>query len=56
MLKFYSVKELADLFKVSEINIRNLINENELEAFKVGREWRISEDALARYIDANKNK
>lgn len=53
--KFYTVKELSDLFKVSVKTIRDTITSGELEAYKVGREWRVSEEAVQMYLDKNKN-
>jgi excisionase family DNA binding protein len=49
------VKELSDLLKVSEIHIRNIIRDKQLEAFKFGREWRVTEEAIQTYIEKNKN-
>jgi excisionase family DNA binding protein len=53
--KFYTVKELSDLLKVSEIHIRTIIRDKQLEAFKVGREWRVTEESIQAYIEKNKN-
>lgn len=54
--KFYTVKELSDLLKVSNKTIRDTIAAGDIEAYKVGREWRISEEAVRTYLEANKNK
>jgi excisionase family DNA binding protein len=53
--KFYTVKELSDLLKVSEIHIRNIIRDKQLEASKVGREWRVTEESMLAYLENNKN-
>lgn len=54
--KFYTVKELSDLLKVTDKTIRDTIAKGEIEAYKIGREWRISAEAVTLYLEANKNK
>ena len=41
-----TVREVAKLFKVKEKTVRALIRSGELEAKKVGRQWRIRRDAV----------
>lgn len=54
--KYYTVKEVSDLLQVSDKTIRDLINSKEIIAFKVGREWRMTQESLNDYIQANINK
>jgi len=51
----FKVPEVADFFNVSESFIKSLCRLGELEAVKVGREWRISREALNNYIYENTN-
>jgi excisionase family DNA binding protein len=53
--KVYTIKELSDIFKVSEKVVRDIINMKEIEAFKFGKEWRVTEEALQKYIEKTKN-
>lgn len=54
--KFYTVKEVASILRVTPRTIWNMINSGELEAFKVRDEYRISESALSKYIEGQKRK
>jgi excisionase family DNA binding protein len=49
-LKFWTVKEAATLMRVSKMSVYRLVNGGELESVRVGRCFRIPEDALARYL------
>ena len=51
--KLYTVAEVAKILQVSERSVFRYMeagNENQLQAFKVGRAWRIKESELNRYI------
>ena len=50
MSKILTVKEAAALLKTSRQQIRRMIQNGELPAVKVGREWRISRNALLDYL------
>ena len=57
--KLYTVAEVAEILQVSERSVFRYMeagNKNQLQAFKVGRAWRIKESELHRYIsDQQKN-
>ena len=50
MSEILTVKEAAALLKTSRQQIRRMIQNGELLAVKVGREWRISRNALLDYL------
>lgn len=50
-LKVYSVKEVAAILKTSCQQVRKMIQNEELPAVKVGREWRVAEEALQAFIN-----
>lgn len=50
MNEILTVKEAAALLKTSRQQIRRMIQNGELPAIKVGREWRISKNALLDYL------
>ncbi|WP_297232683.1 helix-turn-helix domain-containing protein [uncultured Flavonifractor sp.] len=50
MNEILTVKEAAALLKTSRQQIRRMIQNGELPAVKVGREWRISKNALLDYL------
>lgn len=50
MSEILTVKEAAALLKTSRQQISRMIQNGELPAVKVGREWRISRNALLDYL------
>ena len=46
----YSVAEAAKILKTSRQQVRKMIQNEELPAVKVGREWRISAEQLQEFI------
>lgn len=46
-----TVKQLAEFLQVSELTIRRAITSKKLEAFKVGREWRIEKESILKWLD-----
>ena len=49
-IEVYSVKEVAAILKTSRQQVRKMIQAEELPAVKVGREWRISAEALQDFM------
>ena len=50
-IEVYSVKETAAILKTSRQQVRKMIQFEELPAVKVGREWRITSDALQEFLE-----
>ena len=50
-IKVYSVKEVAEILKTSCQQVRKMIQNEELPAVKVGREWRVAEETLQAFIN-----
>ncbi len=46
----YTVEEVAKLLRVSEATVRRLIKTGELEGFSVGNQYRITQEALDKYM------
>lgn len=53
MIKVLSVKDVAELLKTSKTQVRKMIQNGELPAVKVGREYRIPMECLVEFIDNN---
>jgi len=51
MEKYYTIKEVAEIFKVSKRTIYDLIHSNKLRNIKIGRIYRISSEDLNRYLN-----
>ena len=47
-----TVAEVADLFRVSSMTVYRLIRNGELAAVRVGRSYRVREDDLQAYLQA----
>lgn len=45
-----TVKQLSEFLQVSEMTIKRAIKSSELEAFKVGRDWRIEKEAVMNWV------
>lgn len=46
----YTVEEVAKLLKVSVATVRRLIKIGELDAFPVGNQYRVTQEALDKYM------
>jgi excisionase family DNA binding protein len=46
----YTVEEISKLLKVSVATVRRLIRIGELEAFPVGNQYRVTQEALDKYM------
>lgn len=49
-MKAYKTGEVAKLLNVTPLTVRNEIEKGNLKAFKVGTEYRITEEALNEYM------
>jgi len=47
---YYSVKEIADLLKISRIAVFNKIKKNQIKAEKIGRNYIIHKDNLKNFL------
>ena len=50
-IKVYSVKEVAQILQTTRQQVRKMIQNEELAAVKVGREWRIPAERLDEFLD-----
>ncbi len=55
MIDLFSVTEVAEYLKTSKQQVRKMIASGELEAIMVGREYRITLEALASWLDNQKD-
>ena len=53
-LKNYTLKEIALILKIGYRNVLNEIHLGKLQAFKIGRQYRVTEDQLNNYIQNSK--
>ncbi len=49
--KYWTPREVAERFKVSEETVRRYIREGKLKAIKFGNSYRISDEALQEFLD-----
>ena len=55
MIDLFSMTEVAEYLKTSKQQVRKMIASGELEAIMVGREYRITLEALASWLDNQKD-
>ena len=55
-IKVYKLTEVADILSVSVRSIYRWIDAGKLEAFRVGREWRVSQEALEAFMSGGGTK
>ena len=48
-----TVKQLAEFLQTSDQTISRFLKNGKLKGFKIGREWRISKEAVTQWIDKN---
>ncbi len=51
-----TVHEVAEMLKLKESTIRNLIASKRLRAIKFGREWRVAVRDLEAFLNENANR
>ena len=51
--KFFTVNELAKMFDMNPKTIRRYIQRGELQAYKIGGQWRITEKDLKDFLETN---
>ena len=49
-LTTYTLTEIADILKVSQKTVYRYVRDGKIPATKVGRQWRITEQALKEYL------
>ncbi|MFC8193117.1 helix-turn-helix domain-containing protein [Cellulomonas sp. NPDC057328] len=49
-VRFLTVNEVADLMRVSRMTVYRLVHSGELPAVRVGRSFRVPQDALDAYL------
>ena len=52
-VRFLTVAEVADLMRVSKMTVYRLIRSGKLPAVQIGKAYRVREDELESYLNAN---
>lgn len=52
-LRYYTVAEVAETMRLSKMTVYRLVHNGELPAVRVGRSYRVPEDALEAYLAAS---
>lgn len=50
-----TLTETAELMQVSKLTLHRMLRRNELPAFKIGRQWRVRESELTKWILGREN-
>lgn len=49
-IKVYGLDEIADILKITKRTLYTYVKENKLQAVKIGKYWRVSEQSLLDFI------
>lgn len=49
-IRVYTLDEVADILTLTKRTLYTYIKEGKLKAVKIGREWRVSEETLRKFI------
>lgn len=55
-VKAYTTEEVQDILKITKRTLYNYIKNNQIKAIKLGRSWRITEDALKDFLERGTDK
>lgn len=55
-IKIYTVQELTELLKVTQRTLYRYIKAGQLKTIKLGREYRVTEDALKEFLEKGTEK
>ena len=50
-IEVYTLKEIEDLLHVTRRTLYNWIKGGKLKAFRIGKEWRVTEEALVAFTE-----
>lgn len=50
-LEVYTLKEIEDLLHVTRRTLYNWIKGGKLKAFRIGKEWRVTREALEQFME-----
>lgn len=53
-IRYLTIEEAATLLRMHPDTVRRLLREKRLPGKKVGREWRISQEVLDKFLTENK--
>ena len=52
-VRFLTVAEVASIMRVSKMTVYRMVHNGDLPAVRVGRSFRVPEDAVHTYLDAS---
>ena len=52
--RIYTTEQVAQLFQTSRRTVQHWIRTGQLEAFRIGREWRVEAEALRKFKEAGR--
>ena len=54
--KYWTPKEIAQTYRVTEATVRRFIREGQIEAVRFGNSLRVSDEALQRFLKQQQDK
>lgn len=50
-IRVYDIQEVMDILRVTRRTVYNWLRAGKIKAFKVGKEWRITEESLREFME-----
>lgn len=54
--QYYTIKEVAEILKVAYLTVYRWVKDGKIEAYKLGKEYRIKKDDLDKFVESSKYK
>lgn len=51
METIYTIKEVAEMFKIDKLTVSQMLREGRLKGFKIGNVWRVKESDLVELMN-----
>ncbi|MHB8875142.1 MAG: DUF2087 domain-containing protein [Myxococcaceae bacterium] len=55
-LRLFTAAEVADILKLNAQVVARKLSAREIEGYKIGKDWRVSEEQLVAFLDRHSNK
>lgn len=54
--QYYTIKEVAEILKVAYLTVYRWVKDGKIEAYQLGKEYRIKKDDLDKFMESSKYK
>ena len=54
--KIYTAEDMGEILQITAGTVKEYVRDGKLTAFKVGREWRFTEEDLYKFVEARRKE